>query len=52
MDQKIGEVGKDGVSWDTYYLTDAQKRNAVIAENWQELHKPPKQSKIYLKVHQ
>ena len=28
MDQKIGEVGKDGVSWDTYYLTDKQKREA------------------------
>ena len=28
MDQKLGEVGKDGCSWDKYYLTDSEKRNA------------------------
>ena len=28
MDQKIGETGKDGISWDKYYLTDSQKRHA------------------------
>ncbi|MCJ8306838.1 MAG: type I restriction endonuclease subunit R [Nitrosopumilus sp.] len=28
MDQKIGEMGKDGKSWDKYYLTDTQKRQA------------------------
>ena len=28
MDQKIGETGKDGKSWDKYYLTDTQKRLA------------------------
>ena len=28
MDQKIGETGKDGKSWDKYYLTDTQKRQA------------------------
>ena len=28
MDQKLGEVGKDGSSWDKYYLTDTEKRNA------------------------
>ncbi|KFM19424.1 putative type-1 restriction enzyme MjaXP R protein [Marine Group I thaumarchaeote SCGC AAA799-P11] len=28
MDQKIGDVGKDGFNWDKYYLTDSQKRNA------------------------
>lgn len=28
MDQKIGETGKDGKSWDKYYLTDKQKRQA------------------------
>ena len=28
MDQKIGETGKDGKSWDKYYLTDTQQRKA------------------------
>ena len=28
MDQKLGETGKDGKSWDKYYLTDKQKRQA------------------------
>jgi len=28
MDQKLGEVGKDEKSWDKYYLTDSEKRNA------------------------
>lgn len=28
MDLKIGETGKDGKSWDKYYLTDKQKRQA------------------------
>jgi type I restriction enzyme R subunit len=28
MDQKIGETGKDGKSWDKYYLTDTQKRQS------------------------
>lgn len=28
MDQKLGESGKDGTSWDEYYLTDSEKRSA------------------------
>jgi type I restriction enzyme R subunit len=28
MDQTLGETGKDGTSWDEYYLTDAEKRAA------------------------
>ncbi len=30
MDQKQGETGKDGTSWDKYYLTDKEQR---LAEN-------------------
>jgi len=28
MDQNLGDSGKDKTSWDEYYLTDAEKRNA------------------------
>ena len=28
MDQNLGQMGKDGSSWDRYYLTDGEKRNA------------------------
>ena len=27
MDQQLGEMGKDGTSWDEYYLSDAEKRS-------------------------